>query len=328
VRPLAISIGDPAGIGPEVVLKAAATLPFVPLVLFGDWEWTRAAAEATAAPFDFLRKEPRAAIGDEPRIFVDLGLSGGKPLLFGAVDETCGRIALASIEAAADAVSAGSCSALVTAPIHKQAIARAGAGFPGHTELLARRTGRSEYGADYAMYFDSPSLRVALLSVHVPLRQAIEMATAERVDSLCSLVSAEFARLYGRDPLIAVAGINPHAGEGGMFGDEEEAILRGVELAGERGISVTGPWPPDTVFHRAASGDFDVVIAAYHDQGLIAVKTLAFDRSVNVTLGLPWLRASVDHGTAFDIAGRGIADEAPMKYAIEWAWQHAERYRT
>jgi 4-hydroxythreonine-4-phosphate dehydrogenase len=244
----------------------------------------------------------------------------------GEISAEYGRIALDAIDAALDAVERGHCSALVTAPIHKQAIALAGSPFPGHTELLAARAGLARYAHDYAMYFDSPTIRTVLLSVHVPLREALRTIDADDIAALAALTTRELARLHGRAPHIAVAGVNPHAGEGGKFGDEETIIARGIELARKNGANVSGPHPADTVFIGAREGRYDVVMAMYHDQGLIPVKTLEFARSVNVTIGLPYLRCSVDHGTAFDIAGKGIADAAPMKYALAWAAQHAERY--
>lgn len=286
MKPLAITLGDPAGIGPEIVAKALAELN-LPHRLFG-----------------VVRGDVR----------------------HGEIRAEYGRVALDAIDAAVEAIERGECSALVTAPIHKQAIALAGSPHPGHTELLAARAGLSEYGRDFAMYFDSPALRTVLLSVHVPLREAIASIDAETIAALARLTSREYTRLYGSAPRIAVAGVNPHAGEGGRFGDEEELIARGVELARRDGLAVTGPHPPDTVFLAASNGRYDVVMAMYHDQGLIPIKTLAFEQSVNVTLGLPYLRVSVDHGTAFDIAGKGIADAAPMKYAIEWAARHAEAF--
>jgi 4-hydroxythreonine-4-phosphate dehydrogenase len=286
VKPLAITLGDPAGIGAEIVEKALARVD-VPHRLFG-----------------VVRE----------------------PIRYGEISAEYGRIALDAIEEAIDAIERGECSALVTAPIHKQAIALAGAKHPGHTELLAARAGLATYGADYAMYFDSPRLRTVLLSVHVPLREAIRSIDANRIAALASLTSREYTKLYGTAPRIAVAGVNPHAGEGGRFGDEEETIARGVELARTQGLDVTGPHPPDTVFLAASNGRYDVVMAMYHDQGLIPVKTMAFHESVNVTIGLPYLRVSVDHGTAFDIAGKGIADAAPMQYAIDWAARHQERF--
>ena len=283
MKPLAITLGDPAGIGPEVVEKALRELD-VPVRVFGKVEG---------------------------------------PVRYGEISAEYGRIALQAIHDAIDAIERGECSALVTAPIHKQSIALAGATHPGHTELLAERAGLKRYAHDYAMYFDSPRLKTVLLSVHVPLREALATIDAESIAALAKLTSREYEKLYGTRPRIAVAGVNPHAGEGGKFGDEETIIAEGVKLAGE---NVSGPHPPDTVFLSAVNGRYDVVLAMYHDQGLIPVKTLAFEQSVNVTLGLPYLRVSVDHGTAFDIAGKGIADAAPMRYAIEWAARHAERF--
>lgn len=286
VKPLAITLGDPAGIGPEIVHKAIAGLD-VPVRLFGETH----------------------------------GI-----VRFGEISGEYGRVALDAIDAALDAIERGECSALVTAPIHKQSIALAGSPFPGHTELLAARAGRGRYGDDYAMYFDSPRLRTVLLSVHVSLREAIDAVDADKIAALARLMAREYERLYGESPRIAVAGLNPHAGEGGRFGAEEATIASGVALARADGIAVSGPHPPDTVFLAASGGKYDVVMAMYHDQGLIPIKTTAFHESVNVTIGLPFLRVSVDHGTAFDIAGKGIADAGPMRYAIEWAARHAPRY--
>ena len=284
MKPLAVTIGDPAGIGPEVVEKALVDLD-VPARVFG-----RAPASVR----------------------------------YGEISAEYGRVALDAIDDALDAIARGECSALVTAPIHKQAIALAGSPFPGHTELLAAHAGLQQYGRDYAMFFDSPRLRVVLLTVHVPLREAIASIDGRRIAELAQLTAREYERIYGERPRIAVAGLNPHAGEGGRFGDEEAAIARGVQSAD--GLDISGPHPPDTVFLSASRGRYDVVMAMYHDQGLIPVKTLDFEHSVNVTIGLPFLRVSVDHGTAFDIAGKGIADAAPMRYAIEWAARHAERF--
>ena len=306
MKPIAISLGDPAGIGAEIVLKALRELD-VPVRLFGS----RAIAE---------RNGPITG-----RDFIDIG-GAGNDFRFGEVSPENGAIALRSIEAAIDAVTRGDCAALVTAPIHKIAIAQAGSPYPGHTELLAARAGLARYAYDYAMYFESPSIRTVLLSVHVPLREAIATIDPDMIAALAALTSREYRRLHGVAPRIGVAGVNPHAGEGGRFGDEEVKIARGVELARAAGLDAAGPLPPDTAFLSARNGRYDVVMAMYHDQGLIPVKTLDFERSVNVTLGLPYLRASVDHGTAFDIAGQGIADAAPMRYAIEWTARHAGRW--
>lgn len=298
MKPLAITLGDPAGIGAEIVFEALSDAS-IPARIFGS--------RALAAPPDNID-------------FVDVGGEG--PIRYGVIDAAHGRIALDSIDAALRAIDAGDCSALVTAPIHKQAIALAGSPFPGHTELLADRAGLKRYAHDYAMYFDSPKLKSALLSVHLPLREAIATIDADDIAALARLTSREYTRLYGNAPRIAVAGVNPHAGEGGKFGDEERIIERAVfKLHGE--LTISGPHPADTIFLAASRGQYDVVLAMYHDQALIPIKTMAFEESVNVTIGLPYLRVSVDHGTAFDIAGRGIADAAPMRYAIEWAAAHA-----
>ncbi len=307
MKPIAVTLGDPAGIGPEVVLKAIDGID-APVWLFGS---RRLAAQSGPVPSNvrfFDVPSPRAT------------------LRFGEIDAECGRVALASIDAAVTAIERGQCDTLVTAPIHKQAIALAGSHFPGHTELLAARAGLKRYGYDYAMYFDSPSVRTALLSVHVPLADAIASVSAEAIAGLADLMTRWYTRMYGSQPRIGVAGINPHAGEGGRFGREEETIAEGVAIAQQRGATIEGPAAADTIFLAARNGKYDVILSMYHDQGLIAVKTLAFDQSVNVTIGLPYLRASVDHGTAFDIAGKGIADARPMRYAIEWAARHAERW--
>jgi len=296
VKPLAITLGDPAGIGAEVVFKALETMD-VPVRLFGS--------RALSSPPN----------GYE---FVDVGGSGR--VRYGEISPDYGKVALDSLDAALDAIERGECSALVTAPIQKQSIAAAGAHFPGHTELLASRAGCLRYAHDYAMYFDSPRIRSVLLSVHVSLRDAIAHVKADDIAALAELTSREFARIYGRQPKIAVAGLNPHAGEGGQFGDEEDEIRRGIAKCA--GMNVSGPHSADTVFRATA----DVVMAMYHDQALIPIKTMAFEESVNVTIGLPYLRVSVDHGTAFDIAGKGIANAAPMRYAIEWAVRHAEKF--
>jgi 4-hydroxythreonine-4-phosphate dehydrogenase len=290
VKPLAITLGDPAGIGAEIVFKALRELD-VPAVVFGS----RAFAQ------------PPSGIE-----LVDVG--GHGTVRYGTIDAEYGRIALASIDAALACIDKKQCSALVTAPIHKQAIAAAGCPFPGHTELLAAKAGLKKYAHDFAMYFESPTIAAVLLSVHVPLKEAIDSINENDIVALAKLTDRELTKLHGKRPRIAVAAVNPHAGEGGRFGDEEEIIRRAAGRAG-----IEGPFPADTVFR----GQYDVVLAMYHDQALIPIKTMAFEESVNVTLGLPYLRVSVDHGTAFDIAGKGLADAAPMRYAIRWAARHA-----
>jgi len=328
-KPLALSLGDPAGVGSEVTFKALRDLgPEPPVWLFGDRAYAAAGAAIAYVPFDlpvFTSTKDAAASGAR-RAMIALPAET-TPLEFGVVRFDYGRVALSSLDAAIDAVSSGICSALVTAPIHKRAVKLAGSEHPGHTEILATKAGLKVYGRDYAMMFDSPTLCVALLSVHLSLMNAIKAITAEKVADLAVLSSKHYERLNGKVPRVAIAGVNPHAGEGRAFGDDEIEIERGVALARERGIDAIGPFAPDTVFVSASRGRYDLVVAMYHDQGLIPVKALHFENSVNVTIGLPYLRCSVDHGTAFDIAGQGIADARPMRYAIEWAAKHALKFK-
>jgi 4-hydroxythreonine-4-phosphate dehydrogenase len=203
--------------------------------------------------------------------------------------------------------------AIATAPINKLAFARAGLAWKGHTDLLAHLTGSDQV----AMMFWSEPLKVVLASVHVPLARVAHVVTRQQVEGIIDVTARELPVFGIKDPRLALAGLNPHAGEGGVLGDEEQRVLEpAVEAARSRGIRIDGPFPGDTVFIRAVRGEFDAVIACYHDQGLIPVKLLAFGRAVNVTLGLPFVRTSVDHGTAFDIAGKGIADASSLIEAV------------
>ncbi len=327
--PLALSLGDPAGIGSEVVFKALRDMGSEPPVwLFGDRSYAAKGAEIAYAPFELpvYRSAADAAAAKARRAMIALPAES-VPLEMGVVRADYGRVALASIDAAVDAVVSGHCSALVTAPIHKRAVKLAGSEHTGHTEILASKAGLRTYGRDFAMLFDSPTLCVVLLSVHLSLVDAIRSITAEGIADIAELASKHYRRLNGSEPRVAIAGVNPHAGEDRAFGDDEIEIERGVKLARERGVDAIGPFSPDTVFVSASRGRYDLVVAMYHDQGLIPVKSLHFESSVNVTIGLPYLRCSVDHGTAFDIAGRGVADSRPMRYAIEWAAKHALKFR-
>jgi 4-hydroxythreonine-4-phosphate dehydrogenase len=224
-----------------------------------------------------------------------------------------GAAAVAAVQRAVELIQAGRYDGLVTAPINKEAIRLAGFPWPGHTELLADLAG----AADVRMLLVTDRLRVVHVTTHRSLRSAIEAATRDRVRRTIELGADGVRRLGVQRPRVAVAGLNPHAGEGGLFGDEEaREIAPGVEAARAAGIDVSGPLPPDTVFWRASRGEFDLVVAMYHDQGHIPIKLDGFDEGVNVTLGLPFARASVDHGTAFDIAGRGVARWQSMAAAI------------
>lgn len=275
---IAVTAGDPAGIGPEIARKAA------------DDPRVRAVCEPVVyAAREDLRFEP------------------------GVVSADAGRAAYEQIcKAVADA-RAGAVDAMATAPISKLAFSRAGLPWRGHTDLIAHLTGATSV----AMMFWSEPLKVVLASVHVPLADVPRLLTREALDDVINLTARELPLFETRHPRLALAGLNPHAGEGGVLGHEEELVLRpAVDAARGRGIRIDGPFPGDTVFVRASHGEFDAVIACYHDQGLIPVKLLAFGRAVNVTLGLPIVRTSVDHGTAFDIAGKNRADASSMVEAI------------
>jgi 4-hydroxythreonine-4-phosphate dehydrogenase len=231
----------------------------------------------------------------------------------GVLSAAAGRAAYDAILAAAEDARGGRIDAIATAPINKEAFALAGLPWRGHTDLFASLTGVRRA----VMMFYAQELRVVLATVHVPLREVPSLLTRELMDFTIGVTASQLPRFGHPRPRIAVAGLNPHAGEHGVIGGEDDLVLRpAVDAARVRGIDASGPWPADTVFARAARGEFDVVVACYHDQGLIPIKLLAFGRAVNVTLGLPIVRTSVDHGTAFDIAGKGVADPSSLVEAI------------
>lgn len=337
MKPLAITQGDPAGIGPEIVAKAFRDAPadLVGCFVVGDVATLRRAAQAIvrpgvpmvpvaqiAAPADVLDVPPRCV----PVLQLP-GIPGPQP--WGQIGAAAGRAAADSVVWAARAALRGEVAGLVTAPLHKEALAAAGVAFPGHTELLqaeaAAHQGIPLAQMPVRMMLASDELRTVLVSIHMSLRDAIAAVTTDNVLQTLQITHAALVRSLGRAPRIAVAGLNPHAGEGGLFGNEEaEVIAPAIAAARAQGLDVQGPFAPDTVFMRARStphraGEFDVVIAMYHDQGLIPVKYLGVDKGVNVTLGLPLVRTSPDHGTAFDIAGQGIADAASLIEAVRMA---------
>lgn len=337
MKPLAITQGDPAGIGPEIVAKAFRDAPadLVGCFVVGDVATLRRAAQAIVrpgvpmvpvaqivAPADALEMPPRCV----PVLQLP-GIPGPQP--WGQIGAASGRAAADSVVWAARAALQGEVAGLVTAPLHKEALAAAGVAFPGHTELLqaeaAAHQGIPLAQMPVRMMLASDELRTVLVSIHMSLRDAIAAVTTDNVLQTLQITHAALVRSLGRAPRIAVAGLNPHAGEGGLFGNEEaEVIAPAIAAARLQGLDVQGPFAPDTVFMRARStphraGEFDVVIAMYHDQGLIPVKYLGVDKGVNVTLGLPLVRTSPDHGTAFDIAGQGIADAASLIEAVRMA---------
>ncbi len=287
---IGITLGDPKGIGPEVILKALKTPKIQRIcrpIIFGDADY-------------FIWKKAKSLSPKE-----------------------CGQLSGYYIEQAAHAALEGSVDAIVTGPICKEHLQRAHYPYPGHTEFLADLSGIKKF----RMMMAGPQLRVVLVTIHEPLRKVASQLTIPLVLETIQLTHETLKAWFGfKHPRIAMAGLNPHAGESGMFGNEEKRILQpAIRKAHRLGIPVHGPFAPDTVFFRASRGEFDVVVALYHDQGLIPLKMLHFDEAVNITLGLPFIRTSVDHGTAFDIAGKGIAKATSMVAAIQMAVHLTQR---
>lgn len=336
---IAITLGDPAGIGPEIIAKAFWDWPDVTRDCFvvGDAATMRRAIDCVSAgriPLPVMVIDtPEEALDAPPRCVPVLQcgtLSAVVP--FGQLNAQAGQLAGDCVVWAAKAALRGEIAALVTAPLNKEALALAcppHSTYPGHTEMLQALSADhalvSQEKMPVRMMLANEELRVVLVSIHVSLRDAINAVTFENVLQTLLITHAALSAALGRAPRIGVAGLNPHAGEGGLFGREEmEVITPAIEAAQQQGLDVSGPFAPDTVFMRARAssgkpGEFDVVVAMYHDQGLIPVKYLGVDEGVNVTLGLPLVRTSPDHGTAFDIAGKGLASAASLIAAIRMA---------
>jgi 4-hydroxythreonine-4-phosphate dehydrogenase len=328
LRPLILTMGDPAGIGPELLAQVFRRHPEWSnrCAVAGDLATLRRAAQVTGGLLPVAElSQPADAVAAPPGCLPVWPVTVlDQPLAWGRLDARAGRAAAEAIEAGARAVLTGQAAGLVTAPVHKEALALAGVPYPGHTEYLqalaASHLGRPVAQLPVRMMLSSPELRTVLVSIHVALRQALDAVTQEQVLLTLRITHAHWAR-QGRPCRIAVAGLNPHAGEGGLFGREEiEHIAPAIALARQAGIDASGPHAPDTVFMRARAGEFDVVVAMYHDQGLIPVKYLGLAHGVNTTLGLPFVRTSPDHGTAFDLAGSGRADPSSLEAAIRAAW--------
>ncbi len=315
--PIAVTMGDPAGIGPEIIAKLWAEGGLPPALVIGDEAIMRRAVGIVGAALS-VRGIDRP---DEARFApdsIDVLRVGALPtdLAFGRVDARAGAAAYAYVERAIREALAGKISSIVTAPLNKEAMKAAGIGYPGHTEILAAHSGAK----NVAMMLANEELRVVLVTIHVALSDVSPLITVETELSAIRLAHEACLRFGIGRPRVAVAGLNPHAGENGLFGREDmEAILPAVEKARAEGIDASGPWAGDTVFMRARRGEFDVVVAQYHDQGLIPVKYLGVEEGVNITIGLPFIRTSVDHGTAFDIAGTGKADHASLRSALRMA---------
>ncbi|MGH6624967.1 MAG: 4-hydroxythreonine-4-phosphate dehydrogenase PdxA [Burkholderiaceae bacterium] len=339
MKPTAITLGDPAGIGPEIIAKAFRDAPEVTRGCFvaGDLGLLRRAVQFISGPdrvsVPVARIEtPAEALGLPPRCIPVLQIQEpSAPIPLGVVSDVAGKVAANSVLWATGAALRGEVAALVTAPLHKEALAAAGLPYPGHTEMLqaeaAAHLGCPLSELPVRMMLANDELRTVLVSIHVSLRAAIEAVTFDNVLQTLRIAHESVGKMLHRPPRIGVAGLNPHAGEGGLFGREElDTIIPAVQAARAAGMDVHGPFSPDTVFMRARAqpgrpGEFDVVVAMYHDQGLIPVKYLGVEKGVNVTLGLPLVRTSPDHGTAFDIAGTGRADASSLVEAIRMARQ-------
>ncbi len=313
--PIVITMGDPSGVGAEVTVKAMAALPAderAAYAVIGDRPTLERAVAAAGVALG-LHDHGEGGSGSLGVIHVPVD---GLPGKFGVLSPACGEASFRYIERAVQMTTSGSAAMIVTAPINKAALNAAGHHHDGHTGMLAHLTGQKSSW----MLLASPTLNVLHVSTHVSLKDAIERATTARVLETIRMGHRHFRRMGVAAPRIAVAGINPHCGESGLFGTEDDdRIAPAVAQARAEGIDVTGPVPADTVYYRAHKGTFDLVIAQYHDQGHIPIKLIAFDTAVNVSLGLPIDRCSVDHGTAFDIAGTGRANHVNMLAALGYA---------
>ena len=320
VRPVAVTMGDPAGIGPEVIARTFTEKGFQNenrAFVVGDARIMQRAVELMGLSLGVNKIERLREALFEPGS-VDVLQVGDLPgdLPFGELDARAGAAAFEYVRRATGLALEGSVGTVATAPLNKEAMHMGGYEYPGHTEILAELTGTK----DFAMMLRTEALRVIHVSTHVSLREAIDRVSKERVLTVIHLAREALAKVGVDEPKIAVAGLNPHAGENGLFGDEDaECIAPAIVEAREEGIDASGPHPPDTVFAKARTGEFDIVVVQYHDQGHIPIKLMGFEGGVNVTVGLPFFRTSVDHGTAFDIAGTGRADHSSMRTAIELA---------
>ncbi|QTW19683.1 4-hydroxythreonine-4-phosphate dehydrogenase PdxA [Comamonas kerstersii] len=336
-KAIAITQGDSAGIGPEIIAKVFRDQPALLQGCFvvGDVATMRRGAQAIAVAGETSLPVAVIASPDEawqvpPRCIPVLELPDmPPPAPWGQITDSAGAAAAACVQWAARAALRGEIAALVTAPLHKEALHAGGVAYPGHTELLqaeaAQHAGVAMSEMPVRMMLANDELCTVLVSIHVSLRKALEAVTLDNIMQTLQITHAALQRMLGRAPRIGVAGLNPHAGEGGLFGSEEiDIIAPAIAAARAQGIDAQGPFAPDTVFMRARNvpghpGEFDVVLAMYHDQGLIPIKYLGVESGVNVTLGLPLVRTSPDHGTAFDIAGQGVADASSLLEAVRMA---------
>ncbi|MEF3168915.1 MAG: 4-hydroxythreonine-4-phosphate dehydrogenase PdxA [Deltaproteobacteria bacterium] len=323
--PLGITMGCPAGVGPEIIVKALSRkeqpFPRSNVVVIGDVGAIRRAARITGIEEEIREWKAGGQLSDNAIHVLPVTTLDIDKICIGKPSPETGTASFAYLERGIELARAGVLSGIVTAPLSKLGFRLAGIAYPGHTEVLAEKTGSRRF----AMMLAGSSLRVVLVTIHCPIREVPSLISVDRVRETIEITHEALVRDFGMDrPRIAVAGLNPHAGESGMFGDEEGRIIApAIEAARLSGCEASGPHPPDTVFHRAVHGHYDAVVCQYHDQGLIPFKLLHFRDGVNVTLGLPIVRTSVDHGTAYDIAGTGKADPESLCAAIGLAFSIA-----
>lgn len=322
---IAVTMGDPAGIGPEIIIKALSEgeLAGSPAVVVGCLQTLqRIQAQGIVPRVELKPIQQVSQAHFSPGIInvIDEPLADPAALMPGKVQAQAGDLAYRCVKRATELAMAGEVKAIATAPLNKEALHLAGHLYPGHTELLAKLTN----SRDYAMVLYTDKLKVIHVSTHIALRKFLDTLNAERIETVVAMADQFLKRVGVKQPRIAVAGVNPHAGENGLFGDEEINIVGpAIAAAKQRGIEVYGPCPPDTVFLQAYEGQFDMVVAMYHDQGHIPLKLLGFYDGVNITAGLPFIRTSADHGTAFDIAWTGKAKSESMAISIKLATQLA-----
>jgi len=322
---IAVTMGDPAGIGPEIIIKALAEgeLSGTQAVVVGCAATLRrilALGVTPAAELRIIDNVSQAHFAPGVINVLDEPLANPDALIPGKVQKEAGDLAYRCVKRATELAMAGEVHAIATAPLNKEALHSAGHIYPGHTELLAKLT----HSRDYAMVLYTDKLKVIHVSTHIALRKFLDTLSHERVETVIQMADTFLRRVGYDNPRIAVAGVNPHAGENGLFGDEEIKIVGpSVEKMKAKGINVTGPCPPDTVFLQTYEGMYDMVVAMYHDQGHIPLKLMGFYDGVNITAGLPFIRTSADHGTAFDIAWTGKAKSESMAISIQLAVQLA-----
>jgi 4-hydroxythreonine-4-phosphate dehydrogenase len=321
IKTIGITMGDPSGIGPEIILKSfeKAGIRNKRIIVIGDYLIMHAAhvlLKVKSFKLHRVFNVTECLFNNQTLNILDLQIVDIKAFRPGVVSAASGNAAFEAIRKAVDLAKNMEIDAIVTAPLNKEALHLAGHNYPGHTEILAGLTDTE----DYAMFLYDKKLRVIHVSTHISLLEAIRGLKRERIEKVIEMANDIMKRLGDGEPKIAVAGINPHSGENGLFGNEEiKEIIPAIKTMKSKGINVSGPCPPDTVFLQAVEGKYDIVVAMYHDQGHIPLKLLGFNSGVNVTMGLPFIRTSVDHGTAFEIAWQGKANENSMVEAVKLA---------